>query len=349
MAVTRDISNANKMTEWTEEINAIENQYGFVRSQNLFNTVGTSQKAVLFDKNTHNITLLPQSSRGDRRPTVGKDRKVETYALPLSYFKHEDTITPEDIAGIRAPSSTGDTPETLNRVRAKKLTDMRLVMDQTDEYLQLQAMKGIMKTPDGAVVANMFSEFGITQSEVDFTLGTASTEIDTLISQIKRQIAKEVKTGGAISGVDFFVDPEFFDKLISHPKFREVYNMYLNAGNQRNRDDLARYEQWGVMDYVEHRGVRFISYDAEFNLPNGNIETAFEASSGIAIARGVRDLFRGYNGNANKLSTANEVGQPMYAYEYADPKDEFIDLEAEMSKLYFCTKPQSIIKVISSD
>jgi hypothetical protein len=349
MGVTRDISNANKMVEWTEEINELENQYGFIKSLNLFNTKGTSQTAIIFDKNTHDITLLPQSSRSSRQPTVGKDRKVETFALPLSYFKHADAITPEDIQGIRAPDGGGDTAETLNRVRVEKLTDMRLAADQTDEYMQLQAMKGIMKTPDGAVVANMFTEFGITPFQVDFELGTATTDIDKKILEVKRHIAKNVKTGGAIQGVDFFVDSEFFDKLISHPRFREVYNQYQNSGNQRLRDDLSNYMTWGISDVVEHRGVRFVSYDAEFNMPDGTTEKSFEASTGTAVARGVRDLFRGYNGPSNKLAGANQVGQPMFAYEYTDPKGEFMDLELEMAKLYFCTKPQSIVRLISSN
>ena len=349
MAVVRSIENPNQMVDWTDEINEIENQYGFVKSQNLFNVKGTSQDAIIFDKNSHDITLLPQAQRGSRESTYNKDRKLETFSLPLSYFKHSDQILPEDIQGWRAPNGEGNTEESLARVRLEKLTDMRLTADQTDEYMQLQAMKGIFKTPDGQEVANMFTKFGITQKTVDFELGSAATHIDDKINEVKRHIAKNVKTGGAIQGVDFFVDSEFFDKLIRHPKFREVYNMYQNSGSQRLRDDLGEYMKWGISDVVEHRGVRFISYDADFNLPDGSVEKSFELSTGTAIAKGVRDLFRGYNGTANKISTANKVGQSLYAYEYTDPRDEFIDLQMEMSKLYFCTKPNSIVAVSSSN
>ncbi len=348
MPAVRDINNANRMTDWTTEINEIENQYGFIKSQGYFNTVGTSQTAITFDKNSHNITLLPQVSRSGRESTYGKDRQVDTFALPLAYFKHSDDITPEDVQGWRQAGES-DAEDTLANVRAEKLTDMRLAADQTDEYMQLQAMKGVFKTPDGKVMADMFTEFGVTQKTVDFALGTATTDIDAKINEIKRHIAKNVKTGGAIQGVDLFVDPEFFDKLINHPKFREVYNMYLNSGAQRLRDDLSDYMTWGISDVVEHRGVRFISYDAEFNLPDGSTELAFDASTGTAVARGVRDLFRGYNGPSNKLSGANRTGAPMYAYEYADPKDECLELQLEMSKLYFCTKPNSLVAVESSN
>lgn len=349
MAVVRSIENPNQMVDWTDEINEIENQYGFVKSQNLFNMKGTSQDAIIFDKNSYSTTLLPQAQRGSRESTYNKDRKVDTFSLPLSYFKHSDQIIPEDIQGWRAPNGEGNSEETLNRVRLEKLTDMRLTADQTDEYMQLQAMKGIFKTPDGRVMADMFAQFNITQKAVDFELGTATTSIDDKINEVKRHIAANVKSGGAIQGVDFFVDSEFFDKLIRHPKFREVYNQYQNSGKQQLRDDLGEYMTWGISDVVEHRGVRFISYDANFNMPDGTTEKSFELSTGTAVAKGVRDLFRGYNGTANKISTANKVGQSMYAYEYADPRDEYIDLQMEMSKLYFCTKPNSIVAVSSSD
>ena len=347
MPAVRDIKNVNRMTDWTAEINEIENQYGFIKSQNMFNTRGTSQTSIVFDKSSHDITLLPQVSRSSREKTYGKDRKVETFALPLAYFKHGDQITPEDIQGWRQAGES-DVEETLANVRLEKLTDMRLTADQTDEYMQLQAMKGIFKTPDGTTLADMFSEFGITQKTVDFQLGSATTDVDKKIKEVKRHIASNVKTGGAISGVDFYVSSDFFDALVNHPKIREVYNMYLNSGVQRLRDDLSNYMSWGISDVFEHRGVRFISYDAEFNLPDGTTELAFDAGKGTAVARGVRDLFRGYYGPANKLSGANRVGSPMYAYEYTDPKDEFHDLELEMAPLYFCTKPNSLVEVTTS-
>lgn len=344
MATVRSIDNVNKMIDWTTEINEVENQYGFIKSLGLFNAKPTSQTAIVFDKNTHDITLLPSQNRASRQSSYGKDRETQPFSLPLAYFKHSDTITPEDIQGWRAPNGS-DTEEALNRVRLEKLTDMRLAADQTDEYMQVQAMKGIFKTPSGQTLANMFTEFGVTQKVVDFELDVATTDIDAKINEVKRHIASNVKTGGAIQGVDFFVSSSFFDQLVSHERFREVYNQYQNSGAQRLRDDLGNYMKWGISDVVEHRGVRFVSYDSEFNLPDGTTESAFVTGEGVAIAKGVRDLFRGYYGPANKLSAANKAGQPMYAYEYTDPRDEFHDLQLEMAPLYFCTKPQSIVKV----
>jgi len=348
LTIIRDYVNSFKTTEFTEQINQVENQYGYINSRSdLFVPRGTSEKAIVFDVNKHNITLLPQVNRGDKSATQGKERDVETFALKLAYFKHQDQLTVDDIQSWRQAGATDQ--ETLARAMAEKVQDMRMAADQSNEYMKLQAFKGIFKTPDGTVMADMFNEFGVTQTSIDFVLGTGSTDIDSKIAQLKRSIATNIKTGGSITGVEVLVDPTFFDKLVTHTNIRDAYKFYQNNGSQRLRDDLANYMRWGVMDVFEHRGVRFISYDATFNLPNGTTEVGVAANTGHAYALGNRDLFRSYYGPSNKLSGANQVGSPLTLNTYADPRDEFVDFELEMAPLHFCTKPASLIKLTSSN
>lgn len=348
MVMTRSVEDHNRITDWTEEVNEVENQFGFVREMNYFNERSTSQTSIVFDVNAHTITLLPQLNRNSREKTYGKDRRVTTHALPLFYYNHGDNITPEDVQGWRMPGLP-NSGETLDNVRMEKFMDMRLAADQTDEYLKIQALKGISMSPDGTTQANMYTLLGITPTSVDFELGTPSTDIDAKIAEVKRHITSNTKTGGAIAGIDVLVDDSWFDKFIAHPRIREVYNQYQNSGVQQLRDDLSTYYSWGVTDMFMHRGVRFISYSPEFNLPQGGTERAFDTDQGIAFPTGVRDLFRGYYGPANTLSGANNMGQPMFMTEFRDPKDKFIDLELEMTKLYFCTKPAAVVQVTTSN
>lgn len=343
----RDYFDSFKLTDMSDAINSVENQYGYVNAQNYFQMRSTASTSIVFDVNTHNITLLPQVPRGDRSSTQGKERTVKTLALPLAYFNHKDRLTNEDIQDWRQPGS--EDQETIARATAEKVQDMRMAYDQTAEYMKLQAIKGVFKTPDGTTVANMFTEFGISQTEIDFVLGTSTTDVDKKIAELKRTMAAAVKTGGAISGVEVLVDNSFFDKLISHPNMKAAYQYYVNSGKQRLRDDLSNYMQWGIMDVFEHRGVRFISYDATFNLPDGTTEVGIAADTGFSHALGVRDLFRGYAGPSNKLSAANQPGQEMFLRTYVDPQDEFVEFQLEAAPLFFCTRPASLIKVKTSN
>jgi hypothetical protein len=346
MTIVRDYFNSFKNTDFVDGFSEIGLQYGYINSRNDFNIKSTSQTAIIFDKDVVNTTLLPQVNRGDHSATQAKERNAESFALKLAYFKHNDRITADDIQGARVPKSTD--LEDIQRATAEKMTDMMRTWNQTQEYMKLQAKKGIFKTPDGTVMANMFTEFGISQTSIDFVLGTSTTNLDQKIRQMKSAIAKNVMNGGAIGGVEVMVDPSWFDKFISHANMKQAYASFASQTNLL-RDDLSKYEQWGVQDYFTHRGVTFLSYDATFNLPNGTTELAFAADTGIATAVGVKDLFRGYYGPSNKLSGANQAGQELFVSNYVDPKDEFVDLTIESAPLYFCTRPASLIAVTSSN
>lgn len=345
MATTRSLSNGFQLVDWTDEILNLDNQAGLIGGMNLFRTQGISQTAVVFDKSMNDTTLLPQVSRRGRETTKGNDRKVETFSLPLGYFKHSDYITPEDIQGWRMPG-TPDGEETLANVRVQKLADMRAQVEQTLEYMKLQAVKGICATPDGVVLANMFTEFGIAQHTIDFDLGDAATDVNAKISELKRYLQTNLKTGGVIGGIRVVVDGSFFDKLVSHPQIRQAY-LYYASQRDINRESTNQFMAWGSVDQFEYKGVTFVTYDHVFKLPDGTTEAAVDTDTGHVLPV-VRDLFRGYYGPSNKLSGANGVGREMFAYEFTDPKDEFHEMQVETAPLFFATQPQVLVKLTSS-
>lgn len=339
----RSYFNSFKNSDFVDGVTETPLQYGYLNSKSgLFNVKSTSQTAIVFDKDYSSVTLLPQVNRGSKVGTQGKERKAETFTLGLGYFKHEDRLTAGDIQGHRVPGSTDD--ETIARATAEKMEDMRRAWDQTTEYMKLQAIKGVTKSPDGVVMADMYSEFGITQLEIDFLLGASTTNVNGKIRELKSTISKNVKNGGTISGIEILVDSSFFNKLISHPQIINAYQ-YFAANTNILRESESKYMPWGVMNWFTHQGVTFVEYDATFNLPGGTTEQAFTTDTGIAYANGVKDLFRGYNGPSAKLHEANQPGQELYVRTYLDPRDEYVEFELEAAPLMFTTRPASIVKV----
>lgn len=343
----RSYYNSFKNSDFVESISSAPLQYGYINSLNLFDVKSTNQTAIVFDKDYATTTLLPQTNRGDRAATSGKERTADTFALKLAYFKFGDRLTGEDIQGWRVPGSTDN--ETIARATAEKMLDLKRNWDQTQEYMKLQALKGVFKTPDGITVADMYTEFSVAQQSVDFVLGTPTTNVDAKIRELKTKISKSLINGGMMNGVEVMVDPEWFDKFISHANIKNAYQFYQNSGSQALRDDLSKYQSYGIQDVFEHRGVRFVSYDATFTLPSGSTEVAFAASTGLALPRGVRGMFRGYNGPSAKMSEANQPGQELFVRTYVDERDEFVEFECESSPLYFTTTPAASVLVTSSN
>jgi hypothetical protein len=350
MPTTRALSNGSRVVDWTEEVNSIPNQYGMFNGMGLFTGKGVSTESIIFDKNTSTTTMIPQTNRRQGDGFKNKERSLETFSIALPYFKHVDAIFPGDVQGWRQ-GGTPDQAEDLPNVRMEKFDDMRRNADQTREYMKISAVKGVTVDPEGNTIVDAFTEFGVSQKEVDFALGTAATNIDAKIAEVKRYVAKNAKQGGAIGKIEVPCSPEFFDALTTHSKMVAAYNQYQNSGKQLNRDDLSMYEKWGVVDKFEHKGILFWSYDAVFNQPDGTEVRAFGTDStsitkqvGYSIVKGMPGLYRGFFGPANTLSGANKPGTEFFLHEYRDPKDRFLELELEMSPLYFLTVPLVSVK-----
>ena len=229
-----------------------------------------------------------------------------------------------------------DTEETFANVRAIKLEDLRFAHDQTDEYLRFLAMKGDLPAGAAAGSANMYELFGLTIGDftVDLDAGNASVDLDAKIAEVTRKIADGYKAGSPISGVDFILNQDLFDQIISNPKFREVYQYYVNQGQQRLRDENVDYYKWVLLITSNIRGVRFMAYNPTFKDASGADVNVLGALEGIAVPRGTRDLFRGYQGPANKLSMANRGGQELFAFEFTDQADESHTIQTQARKLY---------------
>jgi hypothetical protein len=364
MSITRQLSNGQMLTDWTEEVNDVANQYGVLNGTNLFSGKSTSQTSFVFDKTSNQILLLPQTRRNAGPATKGLDRKVETFSLALPYFLFQDYITPQDIQGLRK-AGTPDGKETLASVLADKIEDMRLTADQTREFMKIQAVKGQTRDADGNLLADMFGELGLTAGdyEVDFDLGNAASEIDTHIANLKRGVSHNALTGGRIGTIECMVTPEFFDGLVTHPKIREAYLHYAEKDNLSDvvRGDQSSFTEWGVVDKFKHKGILFYTYDARFMVDNGDGTTSelkgvgtgagyrdTGTKEGFTIVRGMRNLYNGVFGPANTLHGANAGGAEIMVRQYTDPKDKYHEMELEMANLYYMNRPQLSWRVFST-
>src|SRR5690606_15691754 len=228
----------------------------------------------LFDKIEVDTVPLSEVDRRVGQATKGTDREVSTGALQVAYFKEQAQITKADFENKRR-GGTADQEDTLANVITEKLEDQRMKVDQTHEFMMLNALKGITVTPTGKVIADMFDEFGVTQPSVDFDLGTSTTNVKAKCAQVKDTLQKNLKTGGRLAGViPVLVDRSFFDKLVNHPDVKEAYlNSQSNVAYQASR---TTYYTWGITDAFIFHGLEFMVYAHTFPLPSGS--TASSAS-----------------------------------------------------------------------
>ncbi len=340
MTITRNPFDAGgySLAEMTQAINILPNLYTRLGQIGLFRFQGVTQRSIVIESREGVLSLLPAVPLG-APATVGsrETRAMRSFALP--WIPHDDVILPSDIQGMPALGQS-DAPDRLAEVMTEKLTLMRRKHAQTREYMEMNALRGIVKDGAGTTLYNYFTEFGLEQISVDFVFGTAGTNIQGKVRTVLRAIEDNL-LGETMITAHALVSSEFFDKLISHPKTEEAYKFFSATGGQPLREDMRR--------AFPFAGILFEEYTGRATLSTGSSESFIPAGEGIAFPLGTFDTFTTYGGPANLLDAANTVGLPLYARQHLDEKGRWIDLMTEASILPVNKRPRLAIRLHSSN
>jgi len=340
MTLTRNPFDAGgySLAEMTQAINILPNLYTRLGQIGLFRFEGVTQRSVVIEQREGVLSLLPSVPLG-APATVGngETRSMRSFALP--WIPHDDVILPGDIQGTPALGMS-NAADPLVEVMDRKLTRMRRKHAQTREYMETNALRGIVKDGAGTTLYDYFTEFGLDRISVDFVFGTAGTNIQAKVRTVLRAIEDNL-LGETMTTAHALVSSEFFDKLISHPKTEDAYKFYSATGGQPLRDDMRR--------AFPFAGVLFEEYNGSVTLSTGASERLIPAGEGIAFPLGTFDTFTTYGGPANLLETANTVGLPLYARQMIDAKGRWIDLMTEASILPVNKRPRLAIRLHTSN
>ena len=340
MTITRNPFDAGgySLAEMTQAINILPNLYTRLGQIGLFRFEGVTQRSVVIEQREGVLSLLPSVPLG-APATVGtrEQRSMRSFALP--WIPHDDVVLPADIQGMPA-LGVSDAADPLVDVMNRKLTLMRRKHAQTREYMEMNALRGIVKDGAGSTLYNYFTEFGLDQISIDFVFGTAGTSIQGKVRTVLRRIEDNL-LGETMTTAHALVSSEFFDKLISHPKTEEAYKFFSATGGQPLREDMRR--------AFPFAGILFEEYNGSVTLSSGTAERLIPAGEGIAFPLGTFDTFTTYGGPANLLETANTVGLPLYARQMMDNKGRWIDLMTEASILPVNKRPRLAIRLFSSN
>jgi hypothetical protein len=325
------------LAEMTEAINILPNVYTRLGQMGLFRFEGVTQRSVIIEHAEGLLNLLPTVPLGGPATVANRDtRSMRSFTVP--WIPHDDVITPQDIQGVRGFGLT-DAADPLAVVMERKLTRMRVKHAQTREYMEVNALRGIVKDGAGVTLYNYFTEFGIAQLSVDFVLGTAGTNVKAKVSDVLRKTETELK-GEIMTGAVAVVSPEFFDKLIGHAKVEDAYKFYASTSEPLRNDVRRRFPFAGLV---------FEEYNATVTLSTGNTETLVPAGEGIAFPLGTLDTFVTYGAPANLIETVNTVGLPIYARQLARQDGSAIEVKTEASILPINKRPRLAVRIFSSN
>ncbi len=317
-------------------LSAAINKLAFIPSQigqmNLFTPRPISTTVAAFEENSGVLSLYTQKVRGTpgqaTPPSTRKLRDFRVVHLPA-----DDTILADDAQNIRAFGQETEL-QTAQKLVNERMAIIKQNFEATWEHLRIGAVKGIVLDGDGTtVIHNLFTEFSITQREVDFLLGTSTTNIRTKVYEVLRHIEENLGLT-FIEGVQAFCGKTFFERLADHA--------VVKTAIERQRDGALLRED--IRRSFVFAGVTFQEYTGQI----GTIKFIADSECHF-FPVGVPNLFINVWAPAPFAETVNTMGLPLYAKTERMDFDLGVKLHVESNPLLVCTRPAVLVKGTTSD
>lgn len=321
-----DAFSQRRLTDAINKMPFVPNRLG---AMGLFRASGIDTVNAAVEEKNGILYLVPNKPRGgpgtQNKDAVRKVIPIRTTHLPL-----EDRLEADEIQGVRAFGSE----QALETVQAKvneKLTTMRQALEVTHEWHRIGAVKGIQYDADGSTVLNnFFTIFGITaRPVVHFNFADVTDADAGVIRKLCSTIIRNTEDDLGATPYDHIhalVGANFMDQLVDNAETHEAWKRWQDG--QALRDSWVRrtFPYGGIM-FEEYRGKvgerEFIDDDEARFFPVG-----------------APDVFRTLFAPANYLSSANTLGDPVYAKLTPDPKDRWVDIDCQSNPLHLCTRPR---------
>jgi hypothetical protein len=325
---------AFSMAALTTAINLLPNRYGRTEELKIFPEKPVRLRQILVEERNGTLNLLPSQPPGSPG-TVGKRDKRSLRSFVIPHIPHDDVVLPDEVQGIRAFGSETEM-ETIAGVMARHLETMRNKHAITLEHLRMGALKGQILDADGSVLYDLYAEFGITAKSVNFALATDTTDVRKRCFEVLRHVEDNLR-GEFMQGIRCLCSPEFFEKLVAHPKVERAYELY--AQGAMLRDDVRQSFVFGGITFEEYRGQ---ATDVD-----GTSRRFIAAGEAHCFPLGTIDTFCTYFAPADFNETVNTLGKALYAKQEPRKFERGTDLHTQSNPLPMCHRPGVLVRLVA--
>ncbi len=339
--------------ELTQQVNRIPNMFGLLNALNIAPSEPKSAKYVRIGYRDGQIYVLaaePRGAPGD----VGPNDSEGSIIVEIPHFPHIDYIAADDIDGVLEIVNGQITPASLDREIARKLENIRRKHSITREYVRLGMLKGLIKDGKGRTLYDIFDVFDITKKVVDFTLGTASTNVMDKCEEVRDHIQANLR-GETSTGIEAIVSPSFFSKLVSHTN---VEKFWLQAQNSAVHSEISRSMLGGNWGRVFLFG-EILWREYKGSLPvkdaSGAItqEPNIAANKGHAYPTGTQDMMRTFDGPVFHINRMNQAidpaAEPIFITTEEMKHGMGIEMKSQSNMLAINKQPECQVEVTTSN
>jgi hypothetical protein len=299
-------------------------------SLGLFQEEGVPTTTVALEYSGGRISLIPSQPRGTM-PESEKHTKRKLRDFRIPHLPMNDNVYAEEVQNLREFGSN-DSLASVSSLINQRMANLKKDHEVTWEYHRAGALTGNLLDADGSsVLYNMFTEFGISETSVTFTMATTNSVRTGCLTV--QQAMDDALGAQAYTGIMAICNPVFFDAFVNSTDVKAAYDKWQDGQFLRQN---ARTE-------FEYGGISWVRYTGKLGA------TAF-IPSGTArfVPTGVSGLFKRYNGPATFMEAVNTIGKPMYAKQMPLRFDTGVELHTQSNPLHLCTQPAVLVKGVAA-
>lgn len=336
MSIVQSTQNAFQLVDRTSELLILPQTWTILGDSGLFANEFLSTQTVTFEERSGNLTLVKDQVRGSKPMTRTNDlRKLHTYST--TYHPIQDALYPQDLEGKTRPGATNSQMDNEAAAIVRKMEGIRKSFDVTMEVARFKTLStGQSWSPNGTIVADFYSDFGVTRNEVDFVLQTATTDVIAKCEEIIAGFQASATEGQIITRVVGYASPAFFAKLVAHAKVVQTH-IYQQVGQynitQQRAGGAGLYRRlnFGNIEFIEIPTV----LAGQTLVPNLDC---------IFVAQDDGGSFVTYRSPAARFGYVNTIAEEMYMWTFNEARMTEITIEAEMSFLNVLRKPNFVAR-----
>lgn len=348
---TKNIRSPLDSTEYASLAEPLRN---IILPRNILGNLGIFQNEFLNSKTlvlprTTSLDFAMQDNPWGTRMFNTQDDKKQLLSVPVPHFGVEDAITVEDVVQKVKWEDFFDTRsleiETVGSVQLRKLNQARRNVNRLWDNVQMNLLRdGTVYAPNGTVVVNWYTEFGVTRSDVNLVVSDPLVDPKTSIQAVIDTIQANFQGGYDPSRFMGLLGRTLFDNLAAHPAVRDAARYGALTGSQNaevlaGRLGVSTLDASAYYQVLDFGGVVFVRLN----------DTEMPANEGRVFPTDVDGLFRTYFAPAqNTFDQVNDVAEDVY-YEIKMNYDrDRVRIRYESNPIAVSMHPSSIVRVVGA-
>ena len=326
-----------------QAVDVLPNLYNRVGELVGFEPIRQAETTVTLIRRKGEIVLLDPIARdAPRQELDGEDETSLSFVVPSR--KIGATLTPSDIQNITAFAPGERQLEQMSSAYNRKLMRVRQPHDITFEHIRIGAIKGLIKSPKGTTMYDLFSVFDVPKKVISVDLTDADFDILAITEQIADHIGNNLH-GETATGIHALVDSAAIRQLRTH----KSYQKYLD-GHAASLEQLAASRATVTSPNNQRSllvdGVILEGYSGQAKNSAGTNVKFIDDNRGHVFPTGTTTMFSDVDVPANRTDEVNVApSTEIKIYPYELPQGKGFDLDTESNKMAFCNRPEALIEL----